>query len=130
MQKAEGNDKINLCLDFIPDDEVPLYFSAADMTILPYTNILNSGVLLLSLSFDTPVIAPAVGAVKDLHDNLGDKWILPYNNKLTSHILNQEIHTLVNSSRDLNCPLQEYNWDNIAKETVSFYRQLCNKTIS
>lgn len=127
LRKAEGKHKISLCLKFISDEEVSLYFSAADITVLPYTNILNSGVLLLSLSFDIPVIAPAVGAVQDLHDALGDEWIVTFNNKLTSHKLNQAIHKLVNSSRDLNCPLEEYDWENLAKETVSFYRQLCNK---
>lgn len=50
-------------MEFIPDDEVELYFKAADVAVLPYTRIFQSGVMFLAYSFGLPVIATAVGSL-------------------------------------------------------------------
>jgi len=49
----------------MPDEEVELYLKAADVTVLPYTRIFQSGVLFLGYSFGLPVIATDVGSLKD-----------------------------------------------------------------
>ncbi|HXC35986.1 MAG TPA: glycosyltransferase, partial [Candidatus Acidoferrales bacterium] len=52
-------------IEFIPDDETERYFKAADVLVLPYTHIFQSGVLFLGYSFGLPVIATDVGSLKD-----------------------------------------------------------------
>jgi glycosyltransferase involved in cell wall biosynthesis len=54
-----------LKIEFIPDDEMELYFKAADVSVLPYTNIFQSGVLFLGYSFGLPVIAADVGCLRE-----------------------------------------------------------------
>ena len=49
-------------LEFIPDSETELYFKAADLLVLPYTVIFQSGVLFLGYSFGTPAVATDVGS--------------------------------------------------------------------
>jgi glycosyltransferase involved in cell wall biosynthesis len=49
-------------IEFIPDDETELYFKAADVAVLPYTEIFQSGILFLAYSFGLPVIATDVGS--------------------------------------------------------------------
>jgi len=51
--------------DFIPDDEAEVYFKAADVLVLPYRDIYQSGVLFLAHSFGLPVLAADVGSLKD-----------------------------------------------------------------
>jgi len=51
--------------DFIPDDETEVYFKAADVVVLPYKHIYQSGVLFLAQSFGSPVLAADVGSLKD-----------------------------------------------------------------
>ncbi len=51
--------------DFIPDDETEVYFKAADVLVLPYRHIYQSGVLFLGYSFGLPVLAADVGALKE-----------------------------------------------------------------
>jgi D-inositol-3-phosphate glycosyltransferase len=58
-------DRIITRIQFIPDSEVELYFKAADVLILPYTDISQSGVPFLAYSFGLPVIATDVGALRD-----------------------------------------------------------------
>lgn len=49
----------------IPDEEVELFFRAADVLVLPYTHIFQSGVLFLSYGFGLPVIAADVGSLRE-----------------------------------------------------------------
>jgi len=48
--------------EYIPDDETELYFKAADVLVLPYTHVFQSGVLFLAYSFGLPVIATRIGS--------------------------------------------------------------------
>jgi D-inositol-3-phosphate glycosyltransferase len=52
-------------VEHVPDDETELYFKAADVLILPYTFVSQSGVLFLGYSFGLPVIATDVGSLRD-----------------------------------------------------------------
>jgi glycosyltransferase involved in cell wall biosynthesis len=52
-------------IEFIPDNEAELYFKAADVAVLPYTEIFQSGVLFLAYSFGLPVIATDVGSLAE-----------------------------------------------------------------
>jgi D-inositol-3-phosphate glycosyltransferase len=51
--------------DYVPDDEVEVFFKAADVLVLPYRNIYQSGVLFLGYNFGLPALAADVGSLKD-----------------------------------------------------------------
>ena len=52
-------------IQYIPDEETELYFKAADVLVLPYGHVFQSGVLFLGYSFGLPVIAADVGSLRD-----------------------------------------------------------------
>jgi len=52
-------------IGWIPDNEVEVYFKAADVVVIPYTNIFQSGVPFLAYSFGLPVVATDVGSLKE-----------------------------------------------------------------
>src|SRR5438876_5417037 len=54
-------DRVIEKIEYVPDDETELYFKAADVLVLPYARIFQSGVLLLGYAFGLPVIATDVG---------------------------------------------------------------------
>jgi D-inositol-3-phosphate glycosyltransferase len=66
-ESREGVQKGRILLrgEYIPDDETELYFKAADVLVLPYRHIYQSGVLCLGYSFGLPVLAADVGSLKD-----------------------------------------------------------------
>jgi D-inositol-3-phosphate glycosyltransferase len=57
--------KILLKAEHIPDEETEIYFKAADVLVLPYTHVYQSGVLFLGHSFGLPVLAAEVGSLKE-----------------------------------------------------------------
>ncbi len=51
---------------FVADDEVAAYFRRADLVVLPYREIDQSGVLFTALAFDAPLVLSAVGGFPEL----------------------------------------------------------------
>jgi len=51
---------------FVPDDEVAAYFRRADLVVLPYREIDQSGVLFTALAFGAPLLLSAVGGFPEL----------------------------------------------------------------
>jgi glycosyltransferase involved in cell wall biosynthesis len=50
---------------YIKDDEVPLFFSAADVCILPYRSATQSGITSIAYHFNLPMIATNVGGLQE-----------------------------------------------------------------
>jgi D-inositol-3-phosphate glycosyltransferase len=65
IRKEVQTGRVILRADFIPDDETEVYFKAADVLVLPYRHIYQSGVLFLGYSFGLPVLAADVGSLKE-----------------------------------------------------------------
>ncbi|NJD68195.1 MAG: glycosyl transferase [Candidatus Methylomirabilota bacterium] len=50
---------------FVPDDEVSLYFSAADLVVLPYESATQSAIVPIAYAFERPVVATRVGGLPE-----------------------------------------------------------------
>lgn len=60
---------------FLDEDEIAAVFAAADVAVLPYRHIDQSGVLLLALSLGVPVLTTPVGGLADLVDGRNGAFI-------------------------------------------------------
>ncbi len=58
-------DRVIQKIGYVPDEETEIYFKAADVLVLPYRSIFQSGVLSLGFSFGLPVVATDVGSFKE-----------------------------------------------------------------
>lgn len=65
IRDCANRKEVSICATYIPDTEAEIYFKAADVIVLPYKDIYQSGVLFLAHSFGLPVIAADVGSLKD-----------------------------------------------------------------
>ena len=52
-------------IEYVPDADTEIYFKAADVVVLPYRHIFQSGVLFLGYNFGLPAIATDVGSLSD-----------------------------------------------------------------
>jgi D-inositol-3-phosphate glycosyltransferase len=62
---AAARARVHQNTQFIPDEDTEIYFKAADVLVLPYTEIFQSGVLFLGYRFGLPVVATDVGSLRD-----------------------------------------------------------------
>ena len=68
QQSVDRNFKqgqVILRIQFIPDEEMETYLKGADVLVLPYKEIFQSGVLFLAYSFGLPVVATDVGSFRE-----------------------------------------------------------------
>lgn len=64
--------------EYVPFEEVSQYFTAADLLVMPYRRISQSGVLFLALSLGLPVLATRVGALPEmLEDGVNARLVSP-----------------------------------------------------
>jgi len=61
---------IHVFPDYIRDSEVKRYFSAADLTVLPYRSATQSGISSVSNHFEVPMVVTDVGGLKE---TVGDR---------------------------------------------------------
>ncbi|NQU84414.1 MAG: glycosyltransferase [Mariniphaga sp.] len=69
IKQLEIEDLVDLRMDFIPDTDIHLYFSAADVVVLPYRTATQSGIVSIAYHFDCPVIVSDVGGLPEIIDN-------------------------------------------------------------
>ena len=59
-------DRVRYVSRFVSDAEVPAYFRRADVVVLPYREIEQSGVLYTALAFGRPLVLTAVGGFPEI----------------------------------------------------------------
>lgn len=65
ISRSHASGRVIKKIEYISDDEIEIYFKAADVIVMPYISIFQSGVLFLAYSFGLPVIATDVGSLKE-----------------------------------------------------------------
>lgn len=54
---------------YVPNEDIQLYFSAADVVVTPYTSADQSGIARLAFDFNKPVIASNIGSLAEAVDD-------------------------------------------------------------
>ena len=62
---SQDHDKLLLFSKYISDEEVPYFFSAANLLALPYTRASQSGVAHIGISYGMPIVASQVGGLAE-----------------------------------------------------------------
>jgi glycosyltransferase involved in cell wall biosynthesis len=132
--KSDGvMERTTLNMDYIADEDVERYFKAADVLVLPYTFIFQSGVLLLSYGFGLPVIAADVGSLRQ--DVLEGKTGFIFRPKDPVHLavaLNRFFQSSLYKSPDAQKAIQQfaenrYSWARVADLTYDAYKAVSYK---
>lgn len=79
----------------LPDDQLQVWFGAADLAVLPYSRILNSGVFWLAQTFGLPIVGPRTGALLDLADEPHVRLFNPRDDRSLKETLRSTIIELV-----------------------------------
>ncbi len=72
--------RIQFVPDYVPNNQVRLYFSAADVVVLPYLSATQSGITQIAYNFNKPVIATNVGGLGEVVLDNQTGFIVPPNN--------------------------------------------------
>ncbi|GAB5514191.1 glycosyltransferase family 4 protein [Rhodopirellula baltica] len=124
---AEQDGRIRLEIAFLPAGEVANYFAACDLVVLPYSDILNSGSLLLALSMSRPALITDKGATPEIADLVGHTWVQMYGGELTMEAIQRALGAGVPEGQP---DLSEFEWPLTGRLTSTFFRRLIGKRIA
>jgi beta-1,4-mannosyltransferase len=125
-QAAQQDSRIVLRLEFVPDEDVQLYMNACDWVVLPYQKMLNSGSILLALSFGRPVIVPQLGAIPELINDGEHGYCYAHNQDLVTGLTRAlstpcgQWEQMCVQSHHL---AQQYDWSKIGSQIYQIYQR-------
>jgi D-inositol-3-phosphate glycosyltransferase len=131
IHRSAARDKMILKIEYVPDAETEIYFKAADVLVLPYTRIFQSGVLFLGYSFGLPALAADVGSLKQEIIEGRTGFVFPAANptELARTILDyfeSDLYRQLNFRRKeiLDFANDRHSWGKVAAITTAVYSKL------
>lgn len=70
-------ERAHLHLRYIDDQEVPVFYSATDLNVLPYRSATQSGIMAVALHFEVPVMATDTGGLREVVEDADIGLIAP-----------------------------------------------------
>jgi glycosyltransferase involved in cell wall biosynthesis len=115
---------------FVSDAELAAIFRAADLAVLPYREIDQSGVLYTALAFGTPLLLSAVGGFPEVARSGAAELVPPADPDALARALSVLLAdsarraALAEASRRAGAPDGPYGWEGIARRTLALYAAL------
>src|SRR6266480_751326 len=129
-------DRVISRIEYVPDEATELYFKAADVSILPYAHVFQSGVLFLGYSFGLPAIAADVGNLKEeiIEGETGFVFKPRDSSDLASKIdqycKSELFHNLeTRRSQIKEYANERYSWSTVAAITTAVYSRLLTSDV-
>ena len=113
--------------EYVPNDQVTTYFSAADVVVLPYLSATQSGIVQIAYNFDKPVIATDTGGLAEVVVDKKTGLIVPPN---SPEALAGAIKQFYGGNREqefvrnVKTEKQKYSWDNLVNNIESLTTEI------
>lgn len=131
IRRDASRERVMQRIEYIPDEETELYFKAADVLVLPYTQVSQSGVLVLGYSFGLPAIAADVGSLReDIIEGMTGFLCRPCDpvdlaTTIEAYFRSDLFKTLDSRRREIRDYASErYSWDVVGQATRRVYEEL------
>jgi glycosyltransferase involved in cell wall biosynthesis len=116
VEEHRLNNDVVFYSDYLPNDRVGLYFSAADAVVLPYRSATQSGIAQIAYNFDKPVIATNVGGLAEVvHEGITG-YVVPPNQPDALAGAIQKFYDETREeefSRNVRAEKKKYSWENL-----------------
>jgi D-inositol-3-phosphate glycosyltransferase len=125
--KNNLTENVDLHIRYINDYEIPYFFNSANLVVLPYRKIYQSGVLLMAMSYGVPVLASDINGMTEIITNGQNGFTFQSENPkdlekaLIEILSNPELFKAIKEKayKTIN---QDYDWNKIGKLTSDCYK--------
>ena len=126
ISKYKLEEQIMLLNQFIPNDDVKYYFSAADIVALPYRSATQSGVTQVSFHFEVPTLVTNVGGLGEIIPHNVAGYVVEPNpqaigSSLEDYFENNKEQAFTEGMKQ---EKQKYEWSIFVNEIISLYNGL------
>lgn len=124
-------ERVSLFIRFISESEVSLFFSSADVCVLPYKTATQSGIVGIAYHFNVPVVASSTGGLGEMISPFGSGIVVENCNAITLANSIQEFFSRQKEAFQVG--IEKYkkiaNWDFFAKRIIEEYNYSVSKRI-
>lgn len=117
IDKFNLQDRVHLFLEYIPDDKVKIYFSAADSVVLPYKSGTQSGIIAIAQHFNTPIVATDVGGLAEFISEKDGIVVPALNIDELKIAIKQSVDIKIDDTTDRQTT---NSWERFANEIIHF----------
>lgn len=111
---SAGEANISARLEFVPDEDLVAEITSATLVCLPYSELHNSGMLLVALSLGRPVLVPRSPTTSLLADEVGPGWVLTFTGELTPEVLKRALDSASRTTSD-EPNLSDRDWERVGR---------------
>lgn len=126
IEKLNLHDKVILHTHFIPDNQVNLYFSAADLIVQPYKSATQSGVTQIGYHFEKAMLVTNVGGLPEIvpHGRIG--YVVEPDERAIADALDDFYRNSRQAAFEQNIAAEKkkFSWTNLASAFLDVYAQL------
>ena len=123
---AGADDRITLTFAYISDADLVDHVGRAELVVLPYTDVRNSGGALTALSLRRPVLLPDNVMNRRLRDELGARWVSLYDGELSAGAITAALAS-VRGPRPATPAFAGRDWADAGRRHAEAYRQVSRK---
>jgi len=109
---------------FVPDDMIPKYFSAADVVVLPYLRTAGSGVANIALAYGKPIITSDLETMRECLADYKGAMFAPVGDSAAIAEKLKEIYAQHESGKTMVYNPPQNTWDEIAKQYEQIIAQV------
>ena len=122
VRDAAGDDRrVTVRLGHAADPDLAREVGEAELVVLPYRTMQNSGAALLALSLDRPVLLPDNRLNRALQQEVGPGWVQLFEGDLTAGSLERAL-AAVRAPRSASPDLSRRAWPRVVSGHVDAYR--------
>ena len=125
---AQAGGTVRFIDRFVTDPEIPAFMRRADVVVLPYRNIEQSGVLYTALAFGRPLVLSDVGGFPEIAAQGAAVTVPPEDPdglaRELARLLAEPTERRRLASAALAAAQGRYSWDRIGRETAALYGRL------
>jgi glycosyltransferase involved in cell wall biosynthesis len=126
--RARAPASVRFVTRFVGDHELPAYFRAADLVVLPYREIEQSGVLFTALAFGKPLLVSDVGGFAEIAARGAAHAVPPGDSTALGDALRELLADpaalAALAARSHALAAGDYGWAAIARRTLALYERL------
>lgn len=114
-------DNVHLFTEFIPNDEIRYYFSAADLIVQPYRSATQSGITQVAYHFEKPMVVTNVGGLPEVVPDGKTGFVTsPDATEIATAILKfYEPNSIPNIAKNIKQEKEKYSWSTFIKSLMS-----------
>jgi glycosyltransferase involved in cell wall biosynthesis len=110
--------------EFVPDDMIPRYFSAADVVVLPYLRTAGSGVANIALAYGKPIITSDLETMRECLEDYEGAMFTPIGDSAAIAQKLTETYTECESGKPMVYNPPQNTWDEIARQYEKIIEQI------